>query len=275
MALESPEEQEKITKEAEERKMPPVHVVYETIRLEGEHEIARTPAALAFSGLAAGLSMSFSFIASGLLRAFLPSTEWAPLITNLGYTTGFVIVIMGRQQLFTENTLTPILPLLAKPRSKTVFKVLRLWLIVLVANVIGTAIVAYIIIHSGAFQLHVQDALRALSREVYAGSFGEIFWRGFFGGWLIALTIWLIPTTEGGATLAIVIVVTYVVGLGKFSHIIAGSVDALYAVFNGTATVSDFFGRFFVPTLLGNIVGGVVIVSLLGFAQVKPDSAQT
>lgn len=274
MALESPEEQEKIAKDAEERKMPPVHVVYETIRLEGEHEIARTPAALAFSGLAAGLSMSFSFIVSGLLRALLPSTEWAPLITNLGYTTGFVIVIMGRQQLFTENTLTPILPLLAKPKADKVWRVLRLWAVVLIANVVGTAIVAYIMVHTGTFQAHVQDAFGAISREVYDGSFGQIFWRGFFGGWLIALTIWLIPTTEGGATLAIVILVTYVVGLGKFSHIIAGSVDALYGVFNGSATVAEFFGRFFVPTLLGNIVGGIVIVSLLGFAQVKPDEGQ-
>jgi formate/nitrite transporter FocA (FNT family) len=129
-------------------------------------------------------------------------------------------------------------------------------------------------VHTGAFQSSVQDAFRAISHEVYSGSFGEICWRGFFGGWLIALTIWLIPTTEGGATAAVVMLLTYVVGLGGFSHIIAGSVDGLYAVFSGDATVADFLGRFFAPTLLGNIFGGVVIVSLLGFAQVKPDTTQ-
>ena len=137
------EEQEKIAKEAEERKLPPVHVVFETIRLEGEHEISRTPTALAFSGLAAGLSMGFSMIVSGLLRAYLPDAHWRPLVVNFGYTTGFLIVILGRQQLFTENTLTPILPMLKKPDIPTIYRVLRLWVIVLAANVVGCAIIAF------------------------------------------------------------------------------------------------------------------------------------
>src|SRR4051794_352005 len=96
--------------EAEERSSPSAHVVYEAIRKEGRHELERKSSSLAWSGLAAGMSMGFSFLSQALLRHHLPAeTAWTPLVTNLGYATGFLIVILGRQQLFTENTLTVIL----------------------------------------------------------------------------------------------------------------------------------------------------------------------
>src|SRR5277367_621318 len=102
-------------KKVEERLAISPSVVYETIRREGEEELHRTPAALAWSGLAAGLSMGFSLVAEALLAAYLPHATWTPLISKFGYCVGFLIVILGRQQLFTETTLTVILPLLSKP----------------------------------------------------------------------------------------------------------------------------------------------------------------
>src|SRR3954453_5957239 len=119
--------------EAEERSSPSAHVVYEAIRKEGRHELERKSSSLAWSGLAAGMSMGFSFLTQGLLRHHLPETAWAPLVTNLGYATGFLIVILGRQQLFTENTLTVILPLLLQKTVRDLVKVLRLWSVVLMA----------------------------------------------------------------------------------------------------------------------------------------------
>ena len=121
-------------REVEERTNISAVVVHETVREEGERELRRPPSALAWSGLAAGLSMGFSLVAEGLLHAYLPRASWTPLIDNLGYSTGFLIVILGRQQLFTENTLTVILPLLAHPSWSTLWRVARLWAIVLAAN---------------------------------------------------------------------------------------------------------------------------------------------
>ena len=111
----SPEEEKrkKEEAEAEERSAPNPSVVWDAVHQEGVDELQRRPLALMWSGLAAGLSMGFSLIAEGLLRAHLPETEWRPLVSKLGYPVGFIIVVLGRQQLFTENTLTPILPLLA------------------------------------------------------------------------------------------------------------------------------------------------------------------
>jgi hypothetical protein len=102
-------------------------VVYETIRREGEDELQRSAAALAWSGLAAGLSMGASFIAEALLAAHLARAPWAPLVSRLGYSLGFLIVILGRQQLCTENTLTVILPLMVRQDVGTLARVVRLW----------------------------------------------------------------------------------------------------------------------------------------------------
>ena len=131
-----------VDEEPEEKSAPSAHVVYEAIRREGRHELGRQSSSLAWSGLAAGLSMGFSFVTQALLEHHLPDTPWRPLIASLGYSVGFLIVILGRQQLFTENTLTPVLPLLHNRDAGTFVRVLRLWGLVLVANLAGTIIVA-------------------------------------------------------------------------------------------------------------------------------------
>src|SRR5947209_2624298 len=107
------------TEEAENRRSPSGAIVYKAIFKEGSDELERPSSALFWSGLAAGLSMGFSLVAEGLLRSHLPETEWRTVITKFGYSIGFLIVILGRQQLFTENTLTVILPLLQKKDLKT------------------------------------------------------------------------------------------------------------------------------------------------------------
>lgn len=123
--------------DAENRTSVSALVVHEAIRKDGDEELQRPLSALAWSGLAAGLSMGFSFVAEALLRLHLPEAQWRPLITNLGYPLGFLIVIIGRQQLFTENTLTAIIPLLARRNIATLTAVLRLWAVVLAANLVG------------------------------------------------------------------------------------------------------------------------------------------
>jgi formate-nitrite transporter family protein len=129
---------EKEHEQAEQRSAVRAHVVHEAVVKQGEDELDRSSSALAWSGLAAGRSMSLSFLAESALRAHLPDTEWRPLVAKFGYTLGFLVVILGRQQLFRENTLTPVLPLLHKKPRATATNVLRLWVVVLLANMAGT-----------------------------------------------------------------------------------------------------------------------------------------
>jgi formate/nitrite transporter FocA (FNT family) len=183
-------------KQVEERVAIGAHVVYETIRREGEEELARPGAALAWSGLAAGLSMGFSFIAEALIQNRLPDRPWAVLISRFGYSVGFLIVVLGRQQLFTENTLTVILPLLLSKKLSVLMRVLRLWSIVLVCNLVGTFVFAFCIAHVAIFDGSVRHALTQIGVVHLGMNFWIVLVRAIFAGWLIALMVWLLPAAE-------------------------------------------------------------------------------
>ena len=258
--------------EAEERKHPRAQVLYETIRREGEYELDRPASALAWSGFAAGLSMGFSLLAQGLLRAYLPEAPWARLIVSLGYCVGFVVVIVARQQLFTENTLTPVIPFLAHKDARTLWKVLRLWSIVLVCNLAGTFAVAAALHSAHAFSDQVRDAFGAIARQAMEGSAAQHFARAVFSGWLIALMVWMLAGASARAF--VVIVISYIVGLGDLSHVIAGSTEAVYAALDGELAPVAYFTRFVLPVGLGNVLGGVTLVALLAHAQIAADEKQ-
>jgi formate-nitrite transporter family protein len=254
-------------KQVEERVAIGAHVVYEAIRREGEEELQRTASALAWSAFAAGLSMGFSFIAEALLMAHMPNAPWVALITRLGYSVGFLIVILGRQQLFTENTLTVVLPFLLRKDAATLARMLRLWAIVLSANLVGTFLFALVLGKVPLLDAHTQQCLAAIGMAHLGPDFGLVFLRAIFAGWLIALMVWLLPGAES-ARVSIIILITYLIGLGGFNHIIAGSTTMFYLVAQGTISLNTYFMRFFLPTFLGNVIGGFALVAALGHAQV-------
>lgn len=267
-----PEPFPRITKEEKadikERRRPRAVVLHETVLLEGTDELKRSSSALAWSGLAAGLSMGFSLVTEGLLLARLPDAPWAPLVTKLGYTVGFLIVILGRQQLFTENTITVVLPLLRRRNLATFLQVARVWAVILAANMAGALLFAWTIGNTGIFGPKIHEAFSQIGASAMAtGGFFDTLLRGIFAGWLIALLVWLLPAAET-ARVSVIIIITYAVAIGEFTHIIAGSVEALYAVVTGGATPGRYLSGYMIPTLLGNIVGGVSLVAALNHAQV-------
>src|SRR5436190_9668998 len=158
-------DQELERKQTETRISPSAHVIHEVVLHQGENELERPWNALAWSGLAAGLSMGFSLVAEGLLHSMLPNTEWRPMIAKLGYSLGFLIVIVGKQQLFTENTLTPMIPLFHHRDAHTFGKVAKLWAAVFFANIIGALIVAWALAALPSVDPTVQKSFLEISRE--------------------------------------------------------------------------------------------------------------
>lgn len=254
-------------KEAEARTSISAPVVHEAIRQDGEEELRRPISALAWSGLAAGLSMGFSFVAEGLIHRYLPSSPWRPLLTSVGYPFGFLLTIIGRQQLFTENTLTAIIPLLARRNSRTLLLVLRLWAVVLASNLVGAHLFAWVVGNTPMFRPEVQHSFRVLATDAASVSFGSALLRGIFAGWLIAMVVWMLAAIDSGR-IAVILILTYVVGLAGLTHIIAGSVEVLFLVMTGARSWFAYLGGYMVPTLIGNIIGGVALVSALNHAQV-------
>ncbi len=251
--------------EIQERTSPGGHIVYEAVRQEGLDELRRSNSALAWSGLAAGLAMGFSLLSEGILSSRLPDAPWRPLIAKFGYCLGFLLVVLGRQQLFTENTLTVILPLLRRPSARMFGNVARLWSIVLVCNLVGAAIMGWALGNANIVSPEVHRAMEELAGQTMDHNFLTLLLRGVLAGWLIALMVWMMPFAES-ARVWVIIIVTYIVGIGDFSHIIAGSVDSFYLVGLGQRTLGEYFIYMF-PILLGNILGGSSIVATIAHAQ--------
>jgi formate/nitrite transporter FocA (FNT family) len=264
--------------EAEEQKIeqrvaPSAHVIHDVVLRQGEDELERPASALAWSGLAAGMSMGFSLIAEGLLHAMLPNSGWRPLISKLGYSLGFLIVIVGKQQLFTENTLTPIIPLMHHKDAGTLGKVAKLWTAVFLANVLGTILVAWALSNTTAFEPKIQNSFMELAREALKPSFADKVLRGIFAGWLIALIVWILGAAKSEG-IAIIIILTYIVGLGKLTHVIAGSVESFFLMWSGQISFWDAFGGYTIPALIGNTIGGVSLVAAVNHAQVKSGKSE-
>lgn len=252
---------------ADEEEQLNVGVTYEVIRRMGEDELRRPGSALAWSGLAAGLSMGFSMLVLSLLAAHLPEAPWRPLVSKLGYSVGFLVVILGSQQLYTENTLTAVIPVLAR-RSRHAFRnMLRLWVVVLIANLAGALLFALVIGIDGLFTPETVRAFEHAAHEALSRNMLHTFILAIFAGWLIALMVWMLPAAQSLETV-VIIIVTYVVGIGSFPHIIAGAVEVFYAGSEGLASWSEITGGYLVPTLLGNTLGGVALVAGLAHAQV-------
>jgi len=263
------------TRERQENEVADAHrpdamILHEIIRREGDEELRRTALALALSGFAAGLTMGFSLIVPGVLKAHLPASPWSELVSSFGYSVGFLIVVLGRQQLFTENTVTPILPLLHDRSWACLRNVARLWTIVLAANILATGLIALVLAHTDAFVPEVRAAFSEISRHAVEGPFATTLIKAVFAGWLIALMVWILPAT-GSAAPFIIVLMTWLVSMCRLSHIVAGSVDAFYLLAVGEIGWADYAGHFFVPTLLGNVFGGVALVSVLNYGQVAPE----
>jgi formate/nitrite transporter FocA (FNT family) len=249
-------------------------VVFETVRREGEIELARPALALMFSAFACGLSMGFSLVGPAMLRAYTPDGVWRPLLAGFGYTLGFLIVVLGRQQLFTENTLTAILPVLDdKQKGKKLAQMLRLWSIVLLFNLMGAAAVAFVFSHTPTFPETVKSAMLQIGLEAAQPSFVEVLWRGILAGWLIALMVWLLPEANQ-QRIWVILIITGLVGAAGFSHIIAGSVEVLYSVSAGAWPWTLYVTKFLVPVFIGNCIGGIGLVALLNYGQVAPESGE-
>jgi formate-nitrite transporter family protein len=254
----------------EERSRPRTPVIYEVVRRLGEEEMVRPVVSLWWSGVAAGLSISFSLLSQAILELRLPDTQWRPLISSLGYSVGFVIVVLARQQLFTENTITVVLPVMACFTWRNLGKLARMWGIVLTANLTGTLVAASFCTLTPVIGPELRASMLSISRAILEHGWIELFFRGISAGFLIATMVWLIP---GAATAEfyVVVLMTYLISIGNFAHVIAGSMEAFMLVVNGESELWKVVQDFLVPVLLGNIVGGTALFAVISHAQVMKE----
>lgn len=248
----------------------PPKLLFKIIRQEGEEELARSFRALAFSALAAGIFVSFSFLFRSIFHMYVGNYPMGEMVSSLGYTVGFLIVILGRMQLFTENPITTIVPLLSKWSLERFFKVIRLWSTVFLFNIIGTAIAAAFFASPYTLSPEVEVAMHDLASNVMRLQPIENVLRGIPAGIIIAAIVWMSPQTKYFRFVMIMFFV-YFIALGDFAHVVVGSCEMAYEVIKGDANFFEYFFRFLIPTGLGNVIGGTGIFTLLIYNQVKKE----
>ncbi|MBE9636788.1 formate/nitrite transporter family protein [Salipiger mangrovisoli] len=248
-------------------------LIYEVVRRDGEEELNRPTVSLIWSGLAAGILISLSVLAQAVLRAHLPEAGWAVLIESLGYSLGFIVVIYGRMQLFTENTITTVMPVVARRSARCLRQMIRLWAIVLSANVLGAIIASGFLQLPGVLAPELGESLLAVARHAVEGTAGGNFLRAMPAGVLIAALVWVMPGARGEALL-IVLAMTWLLAVAGFAHVIAGSVEAGLLVWHGEIGIAQAACGFFLPVLAGNVAGGTAIFTLVTWGQVKNEVAQ-
>jgi len=245
--------------------------IHENIRAPAVEELERPASSLLFSSLAAGMLIGFSFLASGFVSYYAPE-PYKHAFASMAYPVGFMFVIMGRSELFTENTLEPVIPLLHKRDGKTLRQMLRMWGLLIVGNMVGAALFAWILAATTMIDPALHPTLQKLAGEAMQGGFGQVFYLAIFGGWLIALLAWLLASTvDSIAQLFLIWVTTVPIAAFHFRHSIAGSVEVFYRAASGTSGWGEVLGGFVVPALIGNAIGGVILVALFNYAQVAEE----
>jgi formate-nitrite transporter family protein len=261
---------EKEAGDVEEMSSPRTPVIYEIVRRLGDEEMDRPIISLWWSGLAAGLSISFSLLAQAILQSHLPKNSWTVLVTSLGYSVGFLMVVLSRQQLFTESTVTAVLPVVASFTPANLWRLGRLWGVVLVANIAGTFVAALICTFSPVLTPELNSTMLDIAGHVTNHTWMEMVFRAIASGFLIATMVWLIPSAEA-AQFHVIVVITYLIAAAGFMHIVAGSVEAFFLVLNGHLGVLAMIIDFFVPVLIGNVIGGTALFALIAYAQVMKE----
>ena len=256
--------------EQEESSRPHALDIYERVCEDTAEELGRPKGSIAFSGLFAGFTIGLAPLAVALVTIALGSdAKSTALIASLAYPIGYVAVIVGRSQFFTENTLYPVM--LTLRRGEYLNRTALLWGIVYTTNLAGALLFAMLAVLTGALAEPVQAELVANGVAYTGGPWTDTFWSAVVTGFLLALVAWLVEAVDTvTGRIAVIWILAFLVSLGMFDHCIATTVSGFAAMFDGELPIGELLG-WLATTTLGNVLGGVLIVASINYGQVREE----
>lgn len=259
-----------IIKRTDETRRHPDDALHHAIE-EGLEQINRPALALLLSAIAAGMIVGFSAMAVAVVLTALGEAGASELIRRIGtafvYPLGFVVCILSGAQLFTEHTATAFYPVL--DRKASIGQLFRLWALVILGNLIGAVI-------CGALQcwatevVHAREGFVEIGHHLTKFSSGGLLISAVLAGWLMAIGAWLtVSSPRTIAQIAVIYIVTFLIGIGGLHHSIAGSAEMFTAMFLSSEFTPTMAARFISLALLGNLFGGLCFVALLNYAHIR------
>lgn len=238
--------------------------IFERVLASADQEIAADKKRLFFSGLAAGFAIVLTFLGHAVGVATFPDNRFLSAIL---YPIGFLYIILGHYQLYTENTLPPVALVLA--RLASIPLLLRVWVIVLVGNVVGAGLGAALLAYDGVLSAEAMRAGTTFIGTAIEHSWWSVFNRAIFAGWLVAGVVWLDHAARDTISRLIMIYITfYTIAAAELYHVITAACEVFYFLFVTDGSVIVFY-EVWLPIFLGNTIGGVFLVTLVNYAQTE------
>ncbi|WP_224447516.1 formate/nitrite transporter family protein [Haloprofundus salilacus] len=237
--------------------------VFQRIVAAADEEITSGKRELFFSGLAAGFAITITFL---LYVSVSTATGEDPILSALLYPLGFIYIIIGGYQLYTENTLPPVA--LTLERLASVPALLRHWLIVLTGNFAGAAIGAAVLTWSGVFSPEAATVATHISEHGLQTPWWDLFFKAIFAGLIVAGVVWVVYASRDTISRLVVVYMAFLsVPLGGLFHVVVSFTEMMYLVFGGELAVFTGFTQFVLPVLLGNTIGGIALVTVVNYFQ--------
>lgn len=236
------------------------------------HEFKRSNSGLFISAFGAGLEIGFSVLLMGTIYTLFGQTlssEALKVGLSLAYPIGFIFVIIGRSELFTEHTAMALLPVLNKSvRVKDLFV---LWGLVYAGNLLGGYVFSYLLTFIGPSVGFVdKEAFHHLAAEMIHYEWHIILMSALLAGWMMGLLGWLLTSAqETISRILMIILITTIIGLAGLHHCIVGSVEVFAGFLSSDEILLTQYLKFQLWATVGNAIGGAVFVAILKYSHVR------
>ena len=243
--------------------------VYQRVVADADHEVTSGTRELFFSALAAGFSITVTF----LLYASVSATTDVKLVGVLLYPLGFIYIIVGGYQLYTENTLPPVA--LTLERLVSIPTLLRHWVIVLAGNFAGGGLGAVALAYGGVFDDATAAVAIGFAEKGVATPAGALFVKAAFAGLIVAGVVWINFATQDTISRLIVVYLAFLaIPMGNLFHVVVSFTEVIYLTLVTGINPVPVLGGFVLPVLLGNTLGGVVLVTVVNYYQTSDQRLQ-
>ncbi len=236
------------------------------------HEFNRSNQGLFISAFGAGLEIGFSVLLMGTIFTLFGHSvnpEALKMYLALSYPIGFIFVIIGRSELFTEHTALALLPVLnksVKPKD-----LLILWGLVYLGNILGGFVFSFLLITIGPSVGFIEpEAFYHLAHELSNYEWHVILASALLAGWMMGLLGWLLTSSqETISRILIIILVTTIIGVAGLHHCIVGSIEVFAGLLTSDQIYLTDYLKFQIWATVGNAIGGGVFVAILKFSHVR------
>ena len=245
--------------------------VFQRIVAAADEEITAGSRELFFSGLAAGFAITITFL---LYISLTASTGGDPVLSALLYPLGFIYIIIGGYQLYTENTLPPVA--LTLERIASVPALLRNWIVVLAGNFAGGTLGAMALAWGGVLSPEAATAAADIASKGIETASSVLFAKAAFAGLIVAGVVWVGFAARDTISRLVVVYLAFLsIPIGGLFHVVVSYTEMVYLVLLGDLSVWVGITEFVLPVLAGNTVGGVVLVTVVNYFQTTKKRLET